>query len=82
MKRRSILKMAPGLAVLGTPSVWSQASGEILLGLHGPMTGPASWVGLGARDGTLLAIEEINAKGVDGLIESLAARNKTNSKKN
>ena len=26
--------------------------------------------------------QEINAKGVDGLIESLAARNKTNSKKN
>jgi branched-chain amino acid transport system substrate-binding protein len=63
MKRRSILKMAPGLAVLGAPSVWAQAPGEILLGLHGPMTGPASWVGLGARDGTLLAIEEINAEG-------------------
>jgi phospholipid transport system substrate-binding protein len=26
--------------------------------------------------------QEINAKGVDGLIESLAARNKSNAKKN
>ena len=26
--------------------------------------------------------QEINAKGVDGLIESLTARNKSNSKKN
>ncbi len=63
MKRRSLIKMAPGLALLGAPAVWSQASGEIVIGLHGPMTGPASWVGLGARDGALLALEEINAAG-------------------
>ena len=63
MKRRSILKMTPGLALLGAPAVWSQAGAEIVIGLHGPMTGPASWVGLGARDGALMAIEEINAGG-------------------
>jgi branched-chain amino acid transport system substrate-binding protein len=63
MKRRSVLKMAPGLALLGAPAVWSQAQGEVVLGLHGPMTGPASWVGLGARDGTLMALSEINAAG-------------------
>ena len=62
MKRRSILKMTPGLALLGAPAAWSQAE-EIVIGLHGPMTGPASWVGLGARDGALMAIEEINAGG-------------------
>jgi branched-chain amino acid transport system substrate-binding protein len=63
MKRRSILKMTPGLALLGAPAVWSQAGDEVVIGLHGPMTGPASWVGLGARDGTLMAIDEINAEG-------------------
>ena len=39
------------------------AADDILIGLHGPMTGPASWVGLGGRDGALLALEEINAAG-------------------
>ena len=63
MKRRSILKMTPGLALLAAPAAWSQAGEEIVIGLHGPMTGPASWVGLGARDGALMAIEEINAGG-------------------
>ena len=36
---------------------------EIVIGYHGPMTGPASWVGLGGRDGALLALDEINAAG-------------------
>ena len=36
---------------------------EILIGYHGPMTGPASWVGLGGCDGALLALDEINAAG-------------------
>lgn len=63
MKRRSMLGLAPGLALLGTSAVWAQAGEEIVIGLHGPMTGPASWVGLGARDGTLMAIDEINAAG-------------------
>ena len=39
------------------------AQQEILIGYHGPLTGPASWVGLGGRDGALLAIDEINAAG-------------------
>lgn len=63
MNRRSVLKMTPGLLLLASPAAWSQAGGEIVIGLHGPMTGPASWVGLGARDGTLMAIDEINAAG-------------------
>ena len=41
----------------------SAADEPILIGYHGPMTGPASWVGLGGRDGALLALEEINAAG-------------------
>lgn len=45
---------------LGTASA---AAEEILIGYHGPMTGPASWVGLGGRDGALLALNEINAAG-------------------
>jgi branched-chain amino acid transport system substrate-binding protein len=63
MNRRSVLKMTPGVMLLVSPAAWSQAGGEIVIGLHGPMTGPASWVGLGARDGTLMAIDEINAAG-------------------
>ena len=41
----------------------AHAQQEILIGYHGPMTGPASWVGLGGRDGAQLAIDEINAGG-------------------
>src|SRR6266436_9640986 len=36
---------------------------QILIGAFGPLTGPASWIGLGARDGMQLAVEEINANG-------------------
>jgi branched-chain amino acid transport system substrate-binding protein len=43
-----------------TPGV---TDNEIVIGYHGPMTGPASWVGLGGRDGALLALDEINAAG-------------------
>jgi branched-chain amino acid transport system substrate-binding protein len=52
-------------ALVATAVIASSASAqqEILIGYHGPMTGPASWVGLGGRDGALLAIDEINAAG-------------------
>lgn len=39
------------------------AQDDILIGYHGALTGPASWVGLGGRDGALLALGEINAAG-------------------
>jgi branched-chain amino acid transport system substrate-binding protein len=40
---------------------------QILIGAFGPLTGPASWIGLGARDGMQLAVDEINANGgIDG----------------
>lgn len=36
---------------------------EILLGAFGPLTGPAAWIGLSARDGLNLALKEINDHG-------------------
>lgn len=36
---------------------------EVYIQGFGPLTGPASWVGLGNRDGFALAIKEINAAG-------------------
>lgn len=36
---------------------------EIYIQGFGPITGPASWVGLGNRDGFALAVDEINANG-------------------
>jgi branched-chain amino acid transport system substrate-binding protein len=36
---------------------------EIVIGGFGPVTGPLSWLGQGSRDGTQLAIDEINAHG-------------------
>src|SRR4051812_44967935 len=39
----------------------------ILIGGYGPITGPAAYIGLGSRDGTELAIKEINdAGGIHG----------------
>ena len=35
----------------------------ITVGAHGPITGPAAYIGLAGRDGMLLAIKEINAAG-------------------
>jgi len=40
---------------------------QIVLGGYGPITGPAAYIGLGSRDGTELAIKEINdAGGIHG----------------
>src|SRR6516164_10672146 len=36
---------------------------QILIGAFGPLTGPASWIGRGARNGMQLAVDEINANG-------------------
>ena len=56
-------KLAGALAAATVFASVAQAQQEILIGYHGPMTGPASWVGLGGRDGAQLAIDEINAGG-------------------
>lgn len=65
MNRRSVFAKLAGalLAAMVIAPCASAADHEILIGYHGPMTGPASWVGLGGRDGALLAIDEINAAG-------------------
>ncbi len=36
---------------------------EILIGAFGPLTGPSAWIGLSARDGLNLALNEVNAHG-------------------
>ena len=56
-------KLAGVLAAATVIASAAHAQQEILIGYHGPMTGPASWVGLGGRDGAQLAIDEINAGG-------------------
>ena len=56
-------KLAGALAAALVLTAHAYAQQEILIGYHGPLTGPASWVGLGGRDGALLAIDEINAAG-------------------
>jgi branched-chain amino acid transport system substrate-binding protein len=64
MTRHWILGLAAiVLTTIGIAPSTAVAQGDIVIGYHGPMTGPASWVGLGGRDGALLAIEEINAAG-------------------
>ena len=35
----------------------------VTIGSHGPITGPAAYIGLAGRDGMLLAVKEINAAG-------------------
>jgi branched-chain amino acid transport system substrate-binding protein len=60
-------KLASALAAAMVIASVAQAQQEILIGFHGPMTGGASWVGLGGRDGALMAIDEINeAGGISG----------------
>ena len=64
MNMRSIVgKLAGAIVAAAVVASSANAQQEILIGYHGPMTGPASWVGLGGRDGALLALDEINAAG-------------------
>ena len=62
MKR--LMKLGQAAMLLAAMATTAMAADDdILVGYHGPMTGPASWVGLGGRDGALLAIQEINDGG-------------------
>jgi branched-chain amino acid transport system substrate-binding protein len=72
MTRNKILGafLTLGLAVIAG-SACAQDVGltkdQILIGGYGPITGPAAYIGLGSRDGTELAIKEINdAGGIHG----------------
>ena len=54
------------LVVLAVPAQAQQqgVTGDtITIGAHGPITGPAAYIGLGGRDGMMLAVKEINAAG-------------------
>ncbi len=59
-----------GFICLSTSGASAQSPGvtgdTILLGGIGPLTGPASWVGLGARDGFMLALDEISVAPIHG----------------
>lgn len=66
-RRRIVLSALAclGLTVLTGPAwaVDGVTDTEILIGAHGPLTGPAAYIGLGARSGLQLAVDEVNAKG-------------------
>lgn len=49
-----------GLVAAAEPGVTDD---EILIGAFGPLTGPSAWIGLSARDGMQLAVNEINENG-------------------
>src|SRR5690349_7755174 len=58
---------AAAALVIAWPAHAQQPQGvtadTITIGAHGPITGPAAYIGLAGRDGMLLAIKEINAAG-------------------
>jgi branched-chain amino acid transport system substrate-binding protein len=62
--------MAASLAAIAGPTCAQDVGltkDQILIGGYGPITGPAAYIGLGSRDGTELAIKEINdAGGIHG----------------
>ena len=64
--RAGVKKLLSSL-FLFTVALSAQAQGvskdEILIGGVGPITGPAAYIGLGGRDGLMMAIKEINAGG-------------------
>lgn len=61
-----LLGAGAALLTLALPVVAQQSgvsADTITIGAHGPITGPAAYIGLAGRDGMLLAIKEINAAG-------------------
>jgi branched-chain amino acid transport system substrate-binding protein len=72
MTRNKMLSafLTASLAVIAGPACAEDVGltkDQILIGGYGPITGPAAYIGLGSRDGTELAIKEINdAGGIHG----------------
>ena len=63
---KKLLLAAAALLAVALPVVAQQqglTSDTVTIGAHGPITGPAAYIGLAGRDGMLLAIKEINAAG-------------------
>ena len=65
--RRQVLAALGGIAMMAALPSSAQQQGvsadTITIGAHGPITGPAAYIGLAGRDGMLLAAKEINAAG-------------------
>src|SRR5262245_35171419 len=64
--KRLLAAAAAALLALSLPAAGQQqgvTADTITIGAHGPITGPAAYIGLGGRDGMLLAVKEINAAG-------------------
>lgn len=65
--RRQVLAALGGIAMMAALPSSAQQQGvsadTISIGAHGPITGPAAYIGLAGRDGMLLAAKEINAAG-------------------
>src|SRR5215467_5410225 len=61
--RSAVIGAAMALSA-GTALAEPGVTGDtITIGAHGPITGPAAYIGLGGRDGMMLAVKEINAAG-------------------
>lgn len=62
---RKLLAAAAALLACAMPVVAQQGvtADTITIGAHGPITGPAAYIGLAGRDGMMLAAKEINAAG-------------------
>ncbi len=65
LTRRDFVAIAAGTAsyALAPSAVRAQAAGVIRIGHIQPLTGPSAAYGIRARDGAILAIEELNAAG-------------------
>ena len=68
--KRLLLTAAAALFAVALPTAAQQqgvTTDTVTIGAHGPITGPAAYIGLAGRDGMLLAIKEINtAGGING----------------
>jgi branched-chain amino acid transport system substrate-binding protein len=64
--KRLLAAATAALLTLSLPAAGQQqgvTADTITIGAHGPITGPAAYIGLGGRDGMMLAVKEINAAG-------------------